>query len=201
LTTTDASKATHLAAPHIVRTQKFVTALAYAPMVLSTNFIDSCLEADKLLNPEDFLLDDKDNEKKLGVSLKLSRERAKENQNNLLQGLSIYCVESIHGGFETFKAIVEANGGRCMLWRNRKNTIIPSTRAESEASTDTDDSIAYLLSDTKKENKSLWGRFKEMAQNSRKTPCIISPDWLLESAMSQELLPTLPYNAESSGRA
>ncbi|KEF56218.1 uncharacterized protein A1O9_07799 [Exophiala aquamarina CBS 119918] len=200
LTTTDASKATHLAAPSIKRTQKFVTALAYAPMVLSTDFIDSCLKADRLLDPRGFELDDKQNEKRLGVSLKLSRDRAKKNQNRLLQGLSIYCAESIHGGFETFKAIVEANGGRCMLWRNRKSAMMPSTRAESEASTDTDDSVVYLLSD-KEGNKSLCDRFRDMALKSRKTPRIIDPDWLIESAMSQKLLPTATYDVESGERA
>lgn len=170
-------------------------------MVLSTDFIDSCLEADRLLDPRDFELDDKENEKRLGVSLKLSRDRAKKNQNRLLQGLSIYCTESIHGGFETFKTIVEANGGRCMLWRNRKNAIIPSTRAESEASTDTDDSIVYLLSDKKEGNQSLCDRFRDMAHKSRKTPRIIDPDWLIESAMSQKLLPTTTYDIESGERA
>lgn len=197
LTTADAKKATHLAAPHIVRTQKFVTALAYAPMVLSTNFIDSCLEADELLDPEDFLLDDKENEKKIGFKLKVSRERARKNQNQLLKGISIYCAESIHGGFDTFKTIVDANGGQCMMWRNRKHAIVPSTRAGIEDDSD-EDNVVYLLSDNKRENQSLWERFKEMAQNSRKTPRLISPDWLLESAMSQELRDPEPYDNESS---
>jgi len=170
-------------------------------MVLSTDFIDACLEEDKLLDPRDFELDDKENEKRLGVSLKLSRSRAKKNQNRLLQGLSIYCAESIHGGFETFKAIVEANGGRCMPWRNRKSAIIPSTRAESDGSADSEDSVVYLLTDKKEGNKSLCARFRETALNSRKTPLIIDPDWVIESAMSQKLLPTAPYDVESGERA
>lgn len=166
-------------------------------MVLSTDFIDACLEADRLLDPEDFLLDDKENEKKLGVKLKVSRERAEKNQNQLLKGLSIYCAESIHGGFETFKTIIDANGGQCMLWRNRKNTINSSTRAGSEANADCEDSVIYLLSDKKQENQPLWDRFKEMAESNGKTPWIVSPDWLLESAMSQKLLPPQPYDNES----
>ncbi|EXJ71725.1 uncharacterized protein A1O5_05534 [Cladophialophora psammophila CBS 110553] len=192
--TTDASKATHLAAPNIVRTQKFVTALAYAPLVISTDFIDACLEKDELLDPEQYKLRDKDNEKKFHLSLEKSRQRAKKNANQLLQGRCIYCTENITGGFDTFKAIVAANGGRCMLWKNRKGTTVPSGRADSEASTDTDvNNDVYLLTDHGKENQGLWSRFREMAEGSRKIPKILASDWLLETAMSQEIRPTRPY--------
>ncbi|KIV79382.1 hypothetical protein PV11_06945 [Exophiala sideris] len=193
--TTDSSRATHLAAPHIVRTMKFVTALAYAPLVISTDFIDACLEADELLDPEEFILEDKENEKKLGFSLQLSRDRAKSNGNQLLQGRWIYCMENIRGGFETFKTIVEANGGRCMLWRGRKGTTVPSGRADSEG-VDADANIeVYLLSseEDRQQQKSLWNRFKEMAEGSRKSPRIVAADWLLESAMSQQVLPIKRY--------
>ncbi|KAK5190731.1 regulator of Ty1 Transposition [Exophiala xenobiotica] len=194
--TTEPSRATHLAAPRIVRTMKFVTALAYAPMVISTDYIDACLEANEQLDPKEFRLQDKENEQKLGVSLKLSRERAQKNQGQLLQGRIIYCLENIRGGFDTFKAIVGANGGECRTWRGRKGTTVPSGRADSEASTDTDaNNEVYLLSndDDRKENKSLWTRFKEMAEGSRKVPRIVTADWLLETAMSQLLLPTKQY--------
>jgi len=179
---------------------KFVTALAYGPMVLSTSYIDACLEANELLDPERFRLNDKENEKKLGVSLRLSRERAQKNHNQLLQGRTIYCMEDIRGGFDTFKTIVDANGGECRLWRGRKGTVVPSRRADSEASTDIDaNGDVYLLSNDndRKENKSLWSRFKEMVEGSRRVPRIVTADWLLETAMSQKLLPTQPYELET----
>ncbi|KAJ9638723.1 regulator of Ty1 Transposition [Knufia peltigerae] len=197
--TMDPSRATHLVAPRVVRTMKFVTALAYAPMVLSTSYIEACLEANELLDPGRFRLTDKESEKKLGVSLKLSRERAQKNRNQLLQGRTIYCMEDIRGGFDTFKTIVDANGGDCRLWRGRKGTTVPSKRADSEASTDIDaTNDVYLLSnDTdRKETTPLWTRFKEMAEGSRKIPRIVSADWLLETAMSQKLLPTQQYELE-----
>ncbi|KIX94498.1 uncharacterized protein Z520_09884 [Fonsecaea multimorphosa CBS 102226] len=185
LVITDPSKATHLAAPNIVRTQKFVIALAYAPLVISTDFIDACLDEDKLLDPEKYKLHDKENEKRFQLSLDKSRQRAKKNANQLLQGRCIYCVENIPGGFDTFKAIVEANGGRCMLWKNRKGTIVPSGRDDNHD--------VYLLSDNGKGNEGLCSRFKEMAEGSRKVPRIVRSDWLLETAMSQEIQPTKRY--------
>lgn len=194
LITTDPSKATHLAAPNIVRTQKFVTALAYAPLVISTEFIDACLEENELLEPEKYLLKDKENEKKFQFSLTDSHKLALKNANQLLHGRCIYCLENVTGGFDTFKAIVEANGGLCMLWKNRKGTTVPSGRAESEASTDTDtNNDVYLLSDDSKQNHGLWVRFREMVEGSRKVPRIVKTDWLLETAMSQQLRPTKHY--------
>lgn len=171
-----------------------MTALAYAPVIISTDFIDACLERDELLNPDHFELDDKANEKKLGVPLNLSRERAKENCHRLLQGRSIYCVENIHGGFDIFKSIVEANGGRCMCWRARKGTMVPSRRADSDATTDDESqNDVYLLTGPEKENVRLWDRFRQMAEASRKQPRIVSPDWLLETALCQKILPTTNY--------
>ncbi|EXJ85031.1 hypothetical protein A1O3_05706 [Capronia epimyces CBS 606.96] len=192
--TTDPTRATHLAAPYIVRTQKFVTALAYAPLVISTDFIDACLKENKVPDPEAFKLQDTENEKRLGLTLKSSRERAQNNHNQLLHGRSIYCMENVRGGFETFKSIVEANGGRCMLWRNRKGQKVSSGRTESEAGLDTDaNDDVYLLTDERNENKPLICRFKEMAEGSQKSARIVLTDWLLETAMSQQILPTQRY--------
>ena len=192
--TTDPARATHLAAPQIVRTLKFVAAIAYAPSVISTNFIDACLDEDELLNPEKFVLQDKANEKKLGFSLQLSRERAKENRNRLLEGRAVYCLENIHGGFEAYKSIVEANGGMCMTWRNRKGTMVPSRRAESDPDSDEDtQNDVYLLSGPERVNETLWKRFRQMAEGSRKTPRIVKTEWLLETAMCQKIQPPTAY--------
>ena len=195
--TLEPSRATHLAAPTIKRTQKFVAAIAYAPTIISTDFIDACLEKDELLDPDKFVLQDKANEKKMGFSLQLSKERAKENRNRLLAGRSVYCLETINGGWESYKSIVEANGGKCMVWRNRKGTMVPSKRAESDPDTD-DDSLneVYLLSGPGKENENLWKRFRQMAEGSRKLPLIVRQDWLLETAMCQKVLPTSNYEIE-----
>ncbi|OQU98478.1 twin BRCT domain-containing protein [Cladophialophora immunda] len=194
LVTSDASKATHLAAPRIVRTVKFVTALAYAPLVISTDFIDDCLVGDKLLDPEKYKLRDKESEKNIQLNLDNSRQRAQKNANKLLQGRCVYCMENIPRGFDVYKAIVEANGGRCMLWKNRKGTIVPSGRADSEVFTDTDDNHdVYLLSHEEGDHHGLWSRFKEMAEGSRKVPKIVTSSWLLETAISQEIMPTKPH--------
>ncbi|RMD40849.1 hypothetical protein DV735_g4261, partial [Chaetothyriales sp. CBS 134920] len=198
--TADPSKATHLAAPHIVRTLKFVTAMAYAPVVVSTAFIDACLAQDRLLDTADFVLQDKENEKKLGFSLKQSRKLAQENGNRLLRTRVIYCMENVAGGVEAYEAIIKANGGQCMTWRNRKGTMVPSRRADSDAeSEDESQHDVYLLSADGAGNEKLWDRFRQMVEHSRRTPRIVTTDWLIESALSQKILPADEY-AVGSGR-
>lgn len=189
--TQDPSRASHLAAPHILRTKKFVTALAYGPVVVSTEFIEECLAQEELLDPEDFIMTDKATEKKLRLNLKESLERAKKHRNQLLQGRTFYCVENIHGGYETYQAIIEANGGKCLSYRGRPGTMMTSRRAGSNTSMVDEDAEAevFLISGTEPEQERLWSKFRHMVEKSRKVPKIIQTDWVLETAMSQEIKP------------
>ena len=164
--------------------------MAYAPTIISTNFVDACIKQNELKEPDQYKLIDKVQEKKLGLSLTLSRERAVENRNKLLEGRSIYCLSSVNTGFDTYNQIVQANGGMCMLYQGRKGVRVKSYRAGSEGGDD-DNTDVYLLS-PEKDNK-LWEQFRSMAEASRMTPRIVSTDWLIESAMRQEILPVSKY--------
>ncbi|GLA61193.1 hypothetical protein AtubIFM54640_001708 [Aspergillus tubingensis] len=184
----DARRCSHLAAPSILRTPKFVNALAYGPAIVSIDFITQCLEQDELLEPADFPLKDDASEKKYGFSLEEAKMNAKKNKNKLLQGYQIHCVETIRGGFDAFKSIVDANGGECSLFRGRVS--YRSQREESDESSGDDDRSRkeiYLLSSTSADHTKLWPRFRQMVLNRGKTPRIVRVDWLLDIAMSQTL--------------
>ncbi|KAJ5929433.1 hypothetical protein N7454_006383 [Penicillium verhagenii] len=190
----DARRCTHMAAPSILRTTKFVNALAYAPIIVNTDFITSCLKQDKLLDPSDFKLIDKTAENKFRFSLVKATENAKANKNKLLRGFRIYCVEDIRGGFEAFKSIVDVNGGECMLFRGRLALTNPSRREESddEDETDSDDyetgrHDVFLLSSAESKHARLWPRFRQVAGDIDRAARIVRVDWLLDIAMSQEL--------------
>lgn len=189
----DARRCTHLAAPTILRTTKFVNALAYAPMIVSTDFVNQCLEKDELLDPADFPLVDKAAETKFKFSLAEASKRAKKNKNNLLRGFRIYCVEDIRGGLDAFKSIVEANGGECLLFRGRLALANNSRREESDDEDgETNDDEAgrnevFLLSSAESKHARLWPRFRQVAEDVKRTPRIVRVDWLLDMAMSQEL--------------
>src|SRR5438045_6111254 len=108
LVSQDPYSCTHLAAPCIVRTQKFLTALASRATILSSDFIDACLKHGQIPPPEQYLLKDMENEKKFGLKLKDSVKRAKANKRRLLQDIAICCTAHIRNGQEPYKAIVEA---------------------------------------------------------------------------------------------
>ena len=189
LVITDASRCTHLAAPSILRTQKFVNALAYAPTIINVDFITDCIEKDTLLNPDDYILRDKASEKRYKFKLEEARQRAKENGNNLLQGRTVYCVETVNGGFDAFKSIIETNGGQCAMFRGRAGIAIGGRRAADEGDEENaaSEREVYLLSGTEKSHEKLWPKFRALAHDAKKIPKIVRTDWLLDSVLCQEL--------------
>lgn len=186
LITLDAFSCSHLASPSIVRTQKFVCALAHAPVILSTAFVDDCLEKDELLDASDYLLNDKEGEKRVGFKLAQSLERAKANKGQLLQGYTVYCTENVHGGFDTYKAIVEVNGGKCLLYRARSTTHVGRQNSGADREGRTPEHV-YLISGTSADDAKMWPKFRQMVQDSGKIPRIVRNDWMLSLALSQEI--------------
>lgn len=174
-----------MAAPAIVRTPKFLSALAYAPIILSTDFVDACLEKNKTPKVEDFLLNDKQNEKSLGLKLSESLARAKTNRRSLLRDVAIFCTDKIQNGPDTYRKIVEVNGGTFTEYAGRAAARIRNPSAESQKQEVLEP--VYLLSGLKPEEKRLWPKFKEMANKGCMEPRIVTTDWLLDTTMSQKL--------------
>ncbi|KAK2879381.1 hypothetical protein FQN49_000924 [Arthroderma sp. PD_2] len=182
----DPSRCTHLAAPTIKRTQKFVNALAYAPVIISSDFITDCLEKDELLDPGKYILKDKASEKKYSFSLEEARRKAQANKRSLLKGHTIYCTEKINGGFDAFKSIIEANGGQCIMYRGRSGTMIGGRRLATDASDQDEADDVFLITGLDKANLRLWEKFRTMARDAKREPKIVRSDWILDIALSQE---------------
>jgi hypothetical protein len=134
---------------------------------------------------------DEDAEKRLGFSLAEAKARAQANKNMLLHGYHVCCVESIRGGFDAFKGIVDANGGVCTLFRGRFAMNEHGPRVNSEESDDEESEsetrFVYLLSGTLPDQVKMWPRFRQIVQDVGKTPRIVQVNWLLDIAMSQEV--------------
>lgn len=175
----------YVAAPNVMRTVKFLCALARGATVLSLDFLEQALQTGELPNPDDFLLQDEAAEKKYNLKLERSASRAKANRGKLLQGIPIYCTEKIRNGIESFQAIAEANGAIFKLYRARSGTTIKPTTAEEDGGAPPEP--VYLLSNNSSEDKQLWPRFEEMAKNGNMEPRIVAPDWLLDVAMAQQV--------------
>ncbi|KAI4116854.1 MAG: hypothetical protein LQ345_002796 [Seirophora villosa] len=191
LVTQDPTHCTHLAAPNLLRTRKFICALAYAPMVISSDYIDDCLAKEKRLEPEDYLLKDSDGEQRHGFQLNDSLSRAKNHRGRLLRGMTIYCTEAIKGGFDTYKAIIESNGGKCLLYKGRSGSVTASRAAGQEedpnGTVENGAKHLYLVSGTTPAEVALWSKFRSMVQGAGLVPRIAETDWLLNVALRQEL--------------
>ncbi len=180
LVTQDPKTCTHLAAPNVVRTKKFLCSLASGPEVLSSDFVETCIKQSKLPKVEDFLLKDPENEKKFGVKLKDVVIRAKANRRCLLRQVPIYCTESIANGSTTYKEIVEANGGTIYLYTGR-----PVVKKIDPEEDDGPAEPVYLITGHTPKEKALWPTFEQMAKEGNMIPRVVVAEWLLEVAMAQ----------------
>ncbi|KAL8729895.1 MAG: hypothetical protein Q9166_004452 [cf. Caloplaca sp. 2 TL-2023] len=191
LVTQDPTHCTHLASPSIVRTKKFVCALARAPVVISTDFVVDCLAKDEWRDPEDYILNDLTGEQKMGFQLSEALSRARNHRGQLLRGMTIYCTETVKGGFDVYKAIIEANGGKCLLYKGRAGSIASSRAGGHEEDPDameTDEpEYVYLITGDTPVEMALWPKFRQMVQGTGKLPRIAQTDWLLNSALQQQL--------------
>ncbi|KAI1004062.1 hypothetical protein K3495_g4153 [Podosphaera aphanis] len=181
LVTQNTSQCTHLAAPSMVRTKKFLCALASGPVVVSTDFIDACLKEKEIPSVDDYLLNDLENEKKFGVKLKDALSRARANKYGLLRRIPIYCTDSVPNQPETYKDIVEANGGTFGIYRGR-----PTIKKAKSKEDDGPAEPVYLISGTSKAEKDLWPKFAKMARTGNMIPRIVETEWLLDTAMAQQ---------------
>ena len=181
----DPALCTYLAAPHLVRTEKFCCALARAPTVVSTTWVEACVREARLIDPKEHLLRDPEGEKRLRINLSVSLARARANQGLLLDDQAVYCAPGVHGGFETCRRIVEANGGVCVPFRTAKR---PANAPDSER--------IVLLSGDGPGDRKLWGRFQGMAEALGREWCVYRAEWLLEMALGQRLEWSDKYNVE-----
>ncbi|OBT83412.1 hypothetical protein VE02_07696 [Pseudogymnoascus sp. 03VT05] len=175
----DPSTCNYLAAPGMVRTHKFLCALATGVGILSSEFIDACLTSSTVPPPESFVLKDRAKEKHFKVKLADAVNRAKSNLGHLLRGIAVYCTEAIPNGPGTYKTIVEFNGGEFAIFRAKAETLRMREEGEEEA--------VYLLTGTSIKEKALWPKFAQMAQDNGHEPRIVQVEWLLDAAMRQEV--------------
>lgn len=175
----------YLVAPQVVRTVKFLSALARGAVVLSSEFIEKVLELGQVPEPEDFILKDEDSERRYGFKLEQSMARARANRGKLLRGIPVYCTEKIHNGPESYRSIAEANGAIFKLYRARSGTTIKPTTAEEDGFAKPEP--VYLLTGSSADEQQMWERFRDMAEKGNMEPRIVAADWLLDVAMAQQV--------------
>ncbi|KAF8877711.1 hypothetical protein BD779DRAFT_1677212 [Infundibulicybe gibba] len=106
------SECTHLIVPHLVRTEKFLCALAVVPHILTEQWALKSAAAKKLLPEDGFVLKDKVNEKKYDFSLAESLERAKQLGGKLFDKQTFYITPRVPIETKLLKNVVTACGGQ-----------------------------------------------------------------------------------------
>lgn len=189
-----------MVAPKLLRTRKFVTAIANAPFVVHTRYLDYVLKHKSL--PEDlqeYRLEDKEGEARLGVNLQEAQLRAKDNNHKLLRGWTIYVTDKVNGGYETYADIISTNGGKPVPYRGRSGVTVPKRRLlfdqDPEAGPesqnqggDVETDYVYLVSGQTDDEVKMWPLFRRLAEKYDLEGRIVKTDWLLNLAMEQKVL-------------
>lgn len=152
---------------------------------MSSSWIEQCLDDKELLDPQEFILKDKENEERFGINLSTSVQRARKNAGKLLWNIPIYCTSNIKNGPDGYRFIAEANGALFMMYGARSGTTIKPTNPEDDEG---GPDPVYLLSNTSPDEKRLWKKFEDMARNGNMEPRIVAADWLLDVVMNQEVM-------------
>ncbi|TFK17473.1 hypothetical protein FA15DRAFT_761050 [Coprinopsis marcescibilis] len=103
---------THLVAAGLVRTEKFLCALARAPYILKEDWVKDSAKVKRLLPEDDYLLHDAKGEAKYGLILEEALERARDHRGTLLKGKTFYLTPKINVGIQLMKNVITACGGQ-----------------------------------------------------------------------------------------
>jgi len=188
----------------MLRTPKFVAALAVAPRVVATSWLDHLLKPSTTLqnmrDPSENELIDRDFEEKWGFRLSESLERATQNQKRLLRGWTVYITDKVPKGFNTWRDFITINGGTATMYRGRTGLTLAKPRVPPSEDPDAgmeklnqgphaDDEVdvVYLVSGTDEEEVKLWKTFRAQTEKQGLRPRIVQTEWVLHFAMAQRV--------------
>ncbi|KZW04352.1 hypothetical protein EXIGLDRAFT_635858 [Exidia glandulosa HHB12029] len=157
---------THLIADQVVRTEKFLTAMNYAPLVVTKEWAEACVEAKALVPEGGYILRHPASEKKYNVKLSDALRRARENKAALFKGCTFYVTDYAVADHDLIKAVVKAGGGEV----RRK---LPNLRQAQHENT-------FIVSHEKDGEK-----WKSLAHQGIR---IYNADFILNGALRQQLL-------------
>jgi len=138
-----------------------------------------------------YALSDRDAEDRFGFRLGTALQRSDDNKGKLMSGFQIFVTEAVPGGHETYKDIIHANGGDTYLYKgNVRVNMTAREPPEDEAlcrNRENDErDVIYLISGCSNEEVALWKKFREMVRKQGLKARIVTSEWILQFAMSQE---------------
>ncbi|KAI0699877.1 hypothetical protein C8T65DRAFT_580765 [Cerioporus squamosus] len=109
---TKPSECTHLLVKSVVRTEKFLCAMAVAPYVLGEKWARMSAFNRKLLPEDEYAIKDEETENKYHFNLADALKRAKQNAGKLFGGITFYVTPKVPVDSKLLKNVVAANGGQ-----------------------------------------------------------------------------------------
>ncbi|KAJ6499974.1 BRCT domain-containing protein, partial [Mycena vitilis] len=164
-TASQISECTHLVAPGLVRTEKLLCAIATGAFILSDKWAKESAAANKLLPEDDYILRDKENERKWNFRLVDAMARAKENGGKLFENKTFYVTSKVPTDTKLLKTVVSMQGGKIVLQS-------PTIRILNSAPN------RYIISC--REDIGIW-------RSLTKDHAIYTQELLLTAAMTQEI--------------
>ncbi|KAK4051346.1 regulator of Ty1 Transposition [Microbotryomycetes sp. JL201] len=97
---------THLVVKQLSRTEKLLCCLAVAPFIVTTEWVDACIAAGRLVNEAPYVLKDEAKEKGLGDTLEniLARARARR----LFEGKTVYVTKGVEPEVSKIQKILQS---------------------------------------------------------------------------------------------
>ncbi|ANB16031.1 Rtt107p [Sugiyamaella lignohabitans] len=169
---TDPLKADYIISPRVVRTEKFLSALATAKAVLKPDYLSACISTKSLLwpIPTKYILGNKDLQAALVRSAKL-----REKNKGLFEGYSFNVTPDINGGVDTFNRVVMAHGAS-------SSRVISSSKIRNFNQSVNDRAILI----TAEKNEKIAKGFKEMVGSDVK-PYVFTSDWVYQSILNMSI--------------
>ncbi|CAK9839472.1 BRCT domain protein Brc1 [Schizosaccharomyces pombe] len=174
--TSNPSKCTHLIAPRILRTSKFLCSIPYGPCVVTMDWINSCLKTHEIVDEEPYLLNDPEKELELGCTLESALKRARAQGPSLLEDYVVYLTSKTVApeNVPAVISIVKSNGGVCSTLNVYNKRLARHL----------EDGNVVLI--TCNEDSHIWTNFLDNASQN-KTIFLQNYDWLIKTVLRQEI--------------
>jgi hypothetical protein len=134
------------------------------------------------LDPQKFLLQDKETEKKLGITLAQTVLNARANKSQLFKDYQIY-ISSLVKGHQALLHIVEKNGGDARLVSNTIGVRAKVLRSDYLKSVENQ----VLIGVGSKDEKMLRDKFRQEVTEGGLVGGLFTSEWVMISVLRQEI--------------
>ncbi|ODQ65944.1 hypothetical protein NADFUDRAFT_51217 [Nadsonia fulvescens var. elongata DSM 6958] len=167
----DPNEATHLFAPKLCRTKKFLLALARGPLIMNVNYLNDCIKKRTFLAPEDYILEDAESKDKFGVTVAEVMQRSKKLRGKLFDGIVINITTDVPDYNKDMKDIITCHGGICNVLYEAKNYQISPNGQFIVIGTDKSENIIKSFLNNMKR--------RELEDSSMKGYNVFTREWIL----------------------